>query len=114
MKVVKGDYVAVVYSIMGTEYVNFNQKIAYIDGSGIVLEGSDSISYDPKTGREVEPVIPNCFSFLSDQKAAVKGVKDGLLKLDGEDKIPTLKVRKVTAKKKAVAKKKPTKKKAKK
>jgi hypothetical protein len=59
----KGQKVAKLFSIMGTETVSL-QKVARAKKDRVQCENDEHLWYDAKTGREIDPAIPNCFSRL--------------------------------------------------
>lgn len=85
----KGDVVARGIRIMGSVCVTFNNKIVKVVGGQAFLEDS-SLQYDAETGREINPVIPGCTSFLVSYEEAVQNVKARRWNLDGGEELPDM------------------------
>jgi hypothetical protein len=85
----KGDIAARGIRIMGSVCVTFNNKIVKVVGGKAFLEDS-SLQYDAETGREIDPAIPGCTSFLVSYEEAVTNIKSRRWSLDGGEELPDM------------------------
>lgn len=104
MAIKKGDVLARGIRIMGSVCVTFNNKIVKVVGGKAFIEDV-GLQYDAETGREINPVIPGCTSFLVSYEEAVANIKARRWSLDGGEELPDMGKVKESEKPKTKAKK---------